>query len=323
MITIVCIIPTTASNSIYSSLRRCVSSLKRAGTRDVRIETLIVTPNKKPALRSLRKKISNMVYADNSYGFSQMNNLALAFSFSHYSSAYHLFINDDAWIDDRFFSKICNIIQKDDADIIVPLIRSPSKKIIDSFGIEYFTSGFPRNSDSVQIKTTLASAACVLVKTSLLRKMKKTFGYVFHPLLFYYIEDVEFSIRALSMNAKIYKYELMKAYHVGSQTSKKEGYFIYYQSFRNILWVIILTWPLHIIAKHLFQIILVFFWLLWTTRFINKPLACVRIVTDTLLHARELQGYRTRTLNKYPHKFNFERIFTPYMFRTRKKGILI
>lgn len=323
MINVVGIIPTSGSRAAFSSLKRCVSSLLSSAKNKVNLSIVLVTSEPDSLPGNIKKSTAKIVVVSQKSGFAEMNNAALRYSLANLKGDYQLLINDDAWVDKEFFSIFLKILSKNSADLIVPLVKEGRGNKLDSFGIEYFSSGFPKNAVNTRIATTLAPASCLLISTHLIKKLLKRDGYIFNPSLYFYIEDVEFSIRAISCGAKIFKDKGLKAYHIGSQTSLRESYFTYYYSFRNILWVIILTWPLSIIVRHAAKIIIVYGWLLLTTHFKGKRFIFSKITIDTIKNLRVLLNYRRKLLKKYPPNFHFEKIFSPYMFRTRRKGLPI
>ena len=80
MTTIVCIIPTTATDAIYPSLHRCVTSVLESCIPDISVIIILTTTNKKPQLKQLLKHVDHIIHVDNNPGFSDLNNEALKFS---------------------------------------------------------------------------------------------------------------------------------------------------------------------------------------------------------------------------------------------------
>jgi len=281
--------------------------------------TIVVVSNNPHSRKLLKETRVDTVYpVDTSFGFSQSNNKAIEESVKLYDSDYYLFINDDAWVETDFFRVLQRIIHEKHPDVVIPLMLKNKSNNIDSFGVEYFTSGYAKNSIFNDVKTTLASAGCVCIKTSFLEKIKQTYGFYFNPILDYYLEDVELSIRASAIGGMFVKERLLVARHQGSVTSGKKSYFSMYHTYRNIIWVIILTWPIPVIVKNLPKILLVHGWTVLYAAWRFGPLMYVRIYFDTILNGKALLEYRKKTLSSYPKSFRFETLFSSYAFRTYK-----
>lgn len=314
--TIACVIPSTCSKKILPHLTRCILSLRAAAKGGVQLRIVVVTQNTHPILTHIKQGLHKIVVVDKGAGFAEMNNRGIDQTIRNLKADYHVLINDDAWVEPNFFTIFTNIIKKNKPDFIAPLIYVSDSPALDSFGVEYFTSGYAKNSISLDTPTTLATAACVCIKTSFLRKLKRSFGFIFNPLLWYYLEDVELSIRAVTLGAKIQKNSSLVVHHIGSMTSGRKSYFTMYQTYRNILWVIILTWPLSTILSHFFKILLVQGWVILYSTIRFGPLLYVRLWIDTIKNSRSLFFNRQRILSAYPKRLDFEKIFSRYAFRT-------
>ncbi len=317
MLSITCIVPSTCTKRVYPYLSKCISSLyDSAKLAEVKIFIIVVTENRNPVIGSLRRQIGKLLSIGRKVGFAKMNNFAIKKSLGLDKSDYYLLINDDAWVDKFFFKVFKDKVKGKDPDIFVPLIYASDGKEIDSFGIEYFTSGYARNALSFDIETTLAPAACVLIKSSFLRKMKRLYGFYFNEILHSYLEDVELSIRAKALGGKIVKERKMKAYHVGSLSFGKKSYFVMYQTYRNILWLILLTWPFKNILKNILSIILVQGWVMYYSTRTWGPKLYLKVVWETFGKLPKLLALRKRILSCYSKDFNFQMLFSKYAFRT-------
>jgi GT2 family glycosyltransferase len=317
MVKVVCIIPSALSTESMKSLLDCVQALQVA-QKSVHLSIHIVTTNQniKPHTPNLGK--IRIYQAKPNSGFGQMNNLVIEKTIKQNHTDYYLFINDDAYVSPSFFREFSNLLKKNSPDLLNPIIYTPSTDTIDSYGVEYFHSGYAKNAGVKNIQTTLATAACLLVKTSFLKKMKKTYGFFFNPILYYYLEDVEFSIRALAIHGTIAKSDSLKAYHIGSHTSHKKSYFTIYYTYRNILWVILMTWDTSIIVKNIFSIITVQCWLIfYGTKLFGLGLY-PKIYIDTLKHFRTLMKFRKTIIPNYEETPSKQKLFSKHLFRTGK-----
>lgn len=318
MIHITCIIPSTCSGKILPLLHTCIQSLTRAAQKGVMLKIVIVSSNVSGRKNLLNEPIDNFYLVDPSLGFAQMNNIAIKESQTIYNSDYYLLINDDAWVDANFFSVLKASRRNKKADLVCPLIYKPDGTI-DSFGIEYFTSGFARNASTTEINTTLASAACLLIKTNFLKKMRRAYGFYLNPLLHSYYEDTEFSIRTLAMGGVIMKDQALKAYHIGSSSYGHNSAPVMFYTFRNILWVMGLTWPKQYILRYLPVIFLTQLWFIVCSIRDGGWWIYPKIVTETINNYFSLYHRRQRTLRAYTK--NFSVVFSPFWFRTRSSGI--
>jgi hypothetical protein len=311
-----CIIPSLCQGKNLTYLRRCLNSLIAAKTNNVRLKIIVVSNNRGARLDSLSGRVDGLIKVDESFGFAKMNNEAIDRSLELNKSDYHLLINDDAWVEKDFFKVFVETVKKSRPDLLISLIYTPDKKVIDSYGVEYFKSGYAKNNISFDVQTTLAPAACLLIKSSFLKQIKKSYGYYFNPLLHSYLEDVELSIRAKAIGASLLKNKKLIAYHLGSATYGKKGRFTMFQTYRNILWLIILTWPAKIILKHLPSILLVQGWMIFCSLYSFGPLLYLQVLADTLRNLKQLLRARKMTIAKYHKSFNFNKLFSKYAFRT-------
>ena len=317
MVKVVCIIPSALSTESMKSLMDCVQSL-RVAQKSVHLTIHIVTTNQniKPHTPDLGK--IRIYHAKPKSGFGQMNNLVIDKTITQIASDYYLFINDDAYVSPSFFKEFSLLLMKDKPDLLNPIIYTPSSDTIDSFGVEYFRSGYAKNAGEKNIQTTLATASCLLVKTSFLKKMKKSYGCYFNPILHYYLEDVEFSIRALALKGRITKSDRLKAYHIGSHTSQKKSYFTIYHTYRNILWVILMTWDTTTVQRNILSIMTVQCWLLfYGTKLFGLGLY-PKIYIDTLKHFKTIMAFRKTIIPNYTETLSKQKLFSKHIFRTGK-----
>ena len=315
MVTVTCIIPSLGTGKSIGNLEKCISSLNSSRVEGIKLEIIVISNHPKADIGTLRKKVKLFIKTDDNFGYARMNNLAIEQSILT-PSDYFLLINDDAWVDSNFLKELLIQIKKKSPDIIVPLIFTVDNKKIDSFGVEYFKSGYAKNNISFDIDTQLAAAACLLIKSSFLRKVKKTNGFYFNPILHSYLEDVEFSIRARALGATISKNEKLIANHLGSATYGKRGRFSMYHTYRNIIWLIILTWPKDIIISNLPSIALVQGWVILYSLVSFGPGLYLRVIFETIKNFKKLTDSRAEIVDSYNKSFKFSSLFSNYAFRT-------
>ncbi len=279
---------------------------------------IVIATNSKKNYSKLQasKYIDLILSLPTDSGFSVLNNAAIDRVLTDAYPEYFIFINDDAWVKSDFFTNLAEVIKKHSPDIIAPLIFEGESNVVDSYGVEYFRSGYAKNNTSFSNKTTLATAACMIVKTTFLQKLKGTYGFYFNPVLHFYLEDVEFSIRAVMQNAKIFKSGELIVNHLGSTSSGKRSYFTMFQTYRNIVWVILLTWPKKYIIAHLPSIILVQAWVFLYGSVLFGPQLYIKIIADTLQHMPQLLTLRNQIVGSYKNHNNFSKLFSNLTFRT-------
>lgn len=308
--TITCIISCAGYTKNIPVLKNCIQSLQNAKTPKTKLVAVVTTNN---IHHEITKNIpvDMLIVSPKNAGFVDINNKAVQKTIKR-KSDFYLIINDDAWVKSDFFR---NLKKQEDSmqkngDIIIPYIYESDKKHLDSFGVEYFRTGYSKNAFASDIHTSLASMSCLLIRTGFLRKMIAAYGYFLNPLLKWYLDDVEFSIRALAFGAVFIKCRDLVAYHQRTFTWGRKSYFVMYQSFRNLLWVIILTWPAQIIIKQSIRLIC---WQLVTAVYClikYSPFMYPAIIVDTLRHRSALIQKRRHILSQYTQPKIFDTLFS-------------
>lgn len=321
---ITCIIPTTFNQQILPLLSQCIESLfKSAKLARIKITIMVVSKNPPPSNFNQDKQLQYLKVKKRDNSFSRMNNIAIEKSLKEHNPDYFLLINDDAWVKKNFFQKIKELVKSSNPDVISPIIYKNNSNQIDSYGVEYFRSGYAKNAQKKNITTTIASASCIVIKSSLLIKIHKTFGFYFNPLLQFYVEDVELLIRARVLNATITKSQLLIAYHAVSSTSGKKSYFSAYLTYRNVVWTILMTWPLKTILRQLPNILLVQIWEMFISSIRQGPRLYLKIFLETYSKRKILIQYRNTIISNYPKDFNFSTIFSSNLSLRTNMGFSI
>lgn len=312
-----CIILSNCNYSQKKVLKKCITALRAsASIAGICLNVYIVSSNPQGREMLLGFDPDNSLLVSENLGFSEMSNIAIAEILRFHSPDYILLINDDAWIANDFFARLETYTKATRSDILNPLIFEAYSQKLDSFGVEYFTSGYAKNNHSLLVSTTLATAACMLIRTDLLRKTKRVYGFYFNPIFYYYLEDVEFCIRARMIGAKIERFDKLIAYHIGSATSGKKSYFAMFHTYRNLLWIIVMTWPLKVIIRFLPSILIVQAWTCFYALIKFGPRLYVSIIIKTLLKLPALIANRNLIQSSYMKKISFSNIFSSYAFRT-------
>jgi len=308
--TIICVVSCAGYTKNISVLNRCLRSLRQAKTQDANITIVVTTNNPRHRIPKI-SCIDSVFVSSPESGFVQINNLAVQKTM-HLQSDFYLIINDDAEIKKNFFAELYRVFTTDRncGDIYVPYIYRGHSKKLDSFGVEYFRTGYSKNAFFPTITTSLASMSCLLIRTPFLKKMVRTYGFFLNPVLRWYLDDVEFSIRALAIGGCFYKCDKLVAFHKRTFTWGEKSYFVMYQSFRNLLWVIILTWPKQTIIKNITRVCL---WQLTTAIYClvkYSPWMYPKIIISSLKNWRLLRAGRKNVLSKYTHAHVFSSLFS-------------
>lgn len=167
-----------------------------------------------------------------------------------------LIINDDACVEKNFF----NFLKITNNKVITFLIKHQNK--IESYGLNYFKSSlaFP-NKDLNKVSADICGT-CFYVPKKIVKEQLKKFGFFLNPLFFAYAEDLELSIRLKRLNKKVVLYKETTVYHKGSLTAKRGSFYQLFWGFRNLIYIIILHWPVKLVLKNIFLIILGQFYIL-------------------------------------------------------------
>jgi GT2 family glycosyltransferase len=319
MIHVTCIIPSSLNIRARTNIHQCIESLNEAAGNHISLSIVVVTHGN--ATSFLKKYPSVLCLYTKTNCFSYMNNLGIANTL-HDNPDYFLFINDDAWVDNKFFSLLYDKDKSNKFDMLAPLVYSPNGKNIDSFGSEYFTSGHSKNAQNLEVKTKLATAACLLVKAKFVRLMINRYGFFFNPIYNYYFEDVELSIRGLAIGGIILKSKKSIAFHIGSQTARYKSRFVLHHTYRNALWVILITWPTNVIISHIFPIIIIHVWNMLYGCILFGPFFPIPIVWETFIHLKQILLLRRKIITSYRSSFNFQSLFSVYAYRTHKGRVI-
>jgi GT2 family glycosyltransferase len=303
-------------------LSKCINSLWSSSKNIVDLSVIVVSENSLKYKYVDKLNITKLISASKQSGFANINNVAIETSINTLKPDYFLLINDDAWVKYNFFNSFTKIKNLKKLDVIIPLVYKSDMKTIDSFGLEYFSSGYAATVHNKNTESKLFSGSLVLIKSSLLRKTKKIYGFYFNPIFYYYYEDVELSLRFINLKARITQDPTLIGYHINSCSSDEMGSFKFFYSYRNIIWLIIISWPFSTIIKNLLRILIVqFAILLYLTLSFGIKLY-PRILYNTSLNIKKLLLARKFSLSKHTSDYDFIRILDSRMFRT-KKGIYI
>ncbi|MBW7944001.1 glycosyltransferase family 2 protein [Patescibacteria group bacterium] len=319
------IIPSTLKMAQRPFLRQAIASIEQQKKRSHWQITICVVSTSQPS-RTFKNEFKHVrfIQAPPNSGFADLNNTAVSFLLPKVRmdhSGWLLLLNDDAWIAENFFEQLALEEEKSRSKrqpaVYAPvMLEAADPTQIDVFGVEYFRSGYAKNCRDRKIPTTLATAGCMLLRWEFVEKLIERYGYFFNPIYYYYLEDVDLSIRILMSSGEIKKAEQLIAYHHGSVSSGgRRNTFALYQTYRNILWVLICCWPGREILRNVLNILLVQAWVLiygsWSCGILTYP----RIWGETVWQLPRLLEYRKITLRGY-NDVRFDTLLAPYNFRT-------
>lgn len=319
MLRVTCIITSAGTKRNLPLVLKCMRSLVQSAKKIVQLNIIITTENPQHIFRR-GKYFYKLIVAPNNSGFVGMNNAAIEKAMV-FKPEYILLINDDAWVENNFFREFVKNVDREQADIYVPFTYEGNALQLDSFGVEYFTSGYSKNASAPDIKTMLASFSCALLRTKFLTKVKKTFGFYLNPILMWYLDDVEFSIRTLAIGGKIRKNNNLVVHHLRTFTWGRKSYFVMFQSFKNALWIILLTWPKKTILRNLPSVIFVQFLTFLYSIVFYGPLMYPKLIFDTLKNLKTILVLRNKIISSYDKNYDFMQVFSPHIIRT-KHGLL-
>lgn len=304
MRTKICIIITVFNPSNF--FEKCLDSIVKTGYKDFSIIIYDDGSNKPIKKNFLKyKMVFNKIYflrSSKNIGFAKANNRSLKFALKLKNINYFLLLNSDAYISNNFFLKSIPYLLKN-YDLISPIVSLTKKRGLDSDGIDYYTDGTAINRIETKNENFLVPGACLFVKKSFVKESFNKFGWLFIPILRFYIEDVELSLRAILMKKKLYIIPHRLVYHDRSSTNTNKRLVLYY-SLRNQLWTIMTTWTNKMIRTNLTHLLKGQFinTLIYSLKF--KNLFMAKIYGETLFNISKLLTVRKlvqkNLLKNYP-----------------------
>lgn len=293
-----------------------VSKFLRLTTTELQFNFLIISHHRpSESFVSLNPKMVKIIYSRINT-FTALNNKGVSYLEHSLCPDYVIFLNDDAFISIRFLRRLDKIIFHNIADVIIPLIKKPHQKEIESFGVKYYYSGYAKENRKIEESASLFSAASLIVNFKSLLRIKKNYGYVFNPLFEFYYEDIDLAIRMVQLGMVFTRDKHLVVTHIGSATSGHKSFFTIYHTYRNLIWIIITVWPLRYIIRNILNIVIVQIWFFFYSSFNYKISFYPKLIVDTLRHLQDLIEERRRHQSLYPNRDSFSNIFSPYTFET-------
>jgi len=195
----------------------------------------------------LKKKfpfVHSCLFSTVNTGFSGAINSAIIYAHFALKPDWYCIFNDDALMKYDFFMKIKQYLGGEYDGLSCKVIKPNGQ--VESVGLKYYPTGlaFPRTHDISEKDTPLLCGTCLLLSNNVISKLLNKEGYIFNPLFFAYAEDLELSLRMLSHGFRILVLNEPIVIHEGSKTATRGSKFQLYYSYRNILYIVILLWPI-------------------------------------------------------------------------------
>lgn len=249
--------------------------------------------SKQPIEKYLRRDFPKVEYlkSNKNLGFAEGNNRAVAHALKKDNPDYFLLFNNDAQAKQTLF-KICLPYLNQGIDLLSPTIILSKGGGVDNVGIDYYHSGFSFARKKKGNKAGLVTGCCLFVSRKFVERSFNTVGWLFNPLYFSYIEDLELAVRSKLFGAKTLVLDDSLVVHKGLGTMGRNNQYQMYLTWRNMLWTVLTVWPSILVLKNLGYILignlvmmLVHF---WDLNFSIFP----KVYFSTVFHLRELLNTR-------------------------------
>jgi GT2 family glycosyltransferase len=189
-----------------------------------------------------------VIQNDRNYGFTEGNNIGVAYALNAFDPDYVLLLNNDTVVDRNFLRALVDAAENDEQiGLIQPKMMRYADAAIDNAGnvcdrLAYCEPRGLGEMDTGQYdhdrtdEFFYATGACVLIRKNVLSAFS---GECFDPHLFAYYEDVDLSWMARLIGFKVRYSPDSVCFHKGSATFGLGSPFIAYLSDRNRLRVLI------------------------------------------------------------------------------------
>jgi len=236
----------------------CLESLQSIKTDGFDYNIVIVDNGSQKELKlptKLKKQNLELIRTDNNIGFTGGNNLGISYAVECYNPDYFLLLNSDTTVTPTFLNELFLALQGEDRGIAVSKIyfengyefHKKSYKKQELGKVIWFAGGtvdwpnltaFHRGVDEVDYgqfdhleQTDFATGCCMLIKRELIEHVG-----ILDKRYFLYLEDVDYSLRAIKKGYKIIFCPKSVIYHKNAGSSGGSGSMLhqYYQT-RNRL----------------------------------------------------------------------------------------
>jgi len=251
-------------------LKPCLESIFKQNFTDY--ELIVVDNNSNDgSIQYIKENFPNITLIENSknLGFAGGNNMGIKAC----SGEWIFFLNNDTILEKNCLEFLAKHIEnrKNEQLVFMPLmLKADSPEFIDSagdmlypWGYAYRYNNVPANKFLESKEIALACCGAAMFNRELIEKLNG-----FDEDFFLYYEDVDLSLRARHLGAKIWLVPQAKVFHKGSATvGKKTPSRLYYIE-RNRFFAKLKNFPLSTLIKYapISFICSVFSLILWTTR---------------------------------------------------------
>ena len=248
----------------------CLKSLKKITypNYDVFVVDNASKNNEGERLKKKFGKYIHLIQSDKNLGFGGGNNLAFDYIFENSNTKYVLLINNDMIVNPSFLNYLVESIERNSniCSVSPQGLNYYNRDIVDGTGISYYkcglsfaiNKGFPKDS-RIEGPFFSSGSGCVIYSIKSLVKLKKYHKEYFDSDFFMYSEDVDIGFRFIHLGYT-HKYNLKSIiYHKGSRSSGIDSDFSRYYSLRNNILTIYKNYPLYLLLKYFFPILIMQF----------------------------------------------------------------
>lgn len=259
------IIITTPKNFrlAFSNLKNLITAKNLLRKNQIQLSSVILINNLKnlSSLKKYQQKLNQLnckyelIYSVPNKGFANAVNDAAVLAKFKYDPEWFLVINDDAYVKENFFKELLPYLKNNKFAVLSTTVETKDGSI-ESCGLNYQKFGLAFPNQNLNKKTDLFCGTSFLFSKKMLDYYLKKDDFIFNPLYFAYAEDLELSLRLRKDNFKVKIINNPLVVHLGSRTAKRASFFQLFHGYRNLLYTMILHWP---ISKILFNILPILF----------------------------------------------------------------
>ncbi len=271
--------------------RACLESLGRV---DYPRHSVIVVNNDIPdhsnALKDEFPDVT-LIQNESNVGFAEGNNVGIRAALKDDQTDAVLILNNDTEVEPNFLTemapKLSPPYQGGDTEgvhMIAPrMVQYDNRDKVDNLGVVMMKSGLPFNRLDENQKLFCPSAGCALYSRKLLDAVayqRDRTPYYFDRTFFAYAEDVDLGFRSRLLGFEPGYAKDAIVYHKGSASSSKLSDLAVYHTYRNLVWTQYKNYPLALLLRHLFWLVLGWKLIFFGYLFKGRPLVMSRAILD-------------------------------------------
>lgn len=237
---------------------QCLNSLQKINYPNYRVIVVDNDSMNNEALR-LKDKFAQYIHLienDENFGFAKGNNIGIDYAIKN-NTEFICLLNNDTTVEKNFLSEmVTTSLNNHKIGMVAPhVLKMDNIQKIDNLGITLPLSGLPFNRKNSQQRLFCPSGGAALYSTAMLKKIAEGDNY-FDKDYFAYAEDWDLGFRGLLAGYTAAYAPNAVVYHYGSASSKAMSDFHIFHNYRNIILTIIKNYPLNLLIKYTFWIIL-------------------------------------------------------------------